>query len=98
MNDSVDKPRRKIRIGDLLVQNKIISEQQLMQALSEQKRTGHKLGNTLVELGFVEEQKLLELLSQQLMIPDRFDSHAIGTGDCAETAGNHCTSLSGDSD
>jgi MSHA biogenesis protein MshE len=61
--------RRKIRFGDLLVQNGVISEQQLMQALAEQKKTGHKLGNTLVELGYVEERRLLEFLSQQLQIP-----------------------------
>ena len=36
-----DKPRKKIRIGDLLVQNKVISENQLHQALAEQKKTGH---------------------------------------------------------
>ena len=57
-----NSPRKKIRIGDLLVQNKVISEQQLMSALAEQKKTGHKLGNTLVELGFIEEQKLLSLI------------------------------------
>mgnify|MGYP002414179291 CR=1 FL=1 len=69
MNDTSNKPRQRIRIGDLLVQNQIITEAQLLQALAEQKRTGHKLGNTLIEMGFVDEQKLLELLSQQLMIP-----------------------------
>ena len=68
-NVSAHSPRKKIRIGDLLVQNGVIAEQQLMQALAEQKKTGHKLGNTLVELGFVQEQKLLEFLSQQLQIP-----------------------------
>ena len=61
--------RKKIRIGDLLVQNKVISESQLMSALTEQKKTGHKLGNSLIELGYIEEQKLLEFLSQQLQIP-----------------------------
>ncbi len=67
--DTTASPRRRVRIGDLLVQNNVISEQQLTQALAEQKKTGHKLGNTLVELGYVEEQKLLEFLSQQLQIP-----------------------------
>ena len=66
---SSEKFRKKIRIGDLLVQNKVISEVQLQTALSEQKKTGHKLGNTLVELGFIEEHRLLEFLSQQLQIP-----------------------------
>ncbi|NNJ92708.1 MAG: type II/IV secretion system protein [Gammaproteobacteria bacterium] len=68
-NKPTEKVHKKIRIGDLLVQNKVISENQLMSALAEQKKTGHKLGNTLIELGYIEEQRLLEFLSQQLQIP-----------------------------
>jgi|TARA_R110002049_G_scaffold70090_2_gene181310 MSHA biogenesis protein MshE len=60
---------KKIRIGDLLIQNNIITEEQLMTALAEQKKTGRKLGRALIELGFVEEDKLLNLLSQQLKVP-----------------------------
>lgn len=62
-------PRKKIRLGDLLVENQLISEAQLMQALSDQKKSGHKLGRVLIESGLVQEQQLLELLSQQLKIP-----------------------------
>jgi MSHA biogenesis protein MshE len=47
--------KKKIRIGDLLVQNDVITEQQLMTALREQKNTGRKLGRTLIDLGYVEE-------------------------------------------
>jgi MSHA biogenesis protein MshE len=68
-NKPTEKVHKKIRIGDLLVQNKVVSENQLMSALAEQKKTGHKLGNTLIELGYIEEQRLLEFLSQQLQIP-----------------------------
>ncbi len=64
-----ERARRKIRIGDLLVQHRIISETQLEAALAEQKRSGHKLGITLVELGYINEKQLLEFLSQQLNIP-----------------------------
>ena len=60
---------RKIRIGDLLVSNAVISDAQLNIALAEQKKSGQKLGNTLVELGFIDETRLLEFLSQQLQIP-----------------------------
>ncbi|MCW8890105.1 MAG: ATPase, T2SS/T4P/T4SS family [Sedimenticola sp.] len=63
------KSRKKIRIGDLLVENLVISEAQLQAALAEQKRSGHKLGHTLIELGFIDEQRLLDFLSQQLQIP-----------------------------
>ena len=67
MNDS--RKRRKIRIGDLLVQHKKISEQQLEEALEEQKRTGHKLGRTLVQLGHISEEEFLEFLAHQLDVP-----------------------------
>lgn len=61
--------RKKIRLGDLLVQKEIISEEQLTKALGEQKYSGRKLGNTLVDLGFIEEDALLDILSEQLNIP-----------------------------
>lgn len=62
-------PRKKIRIGDLLVEHNVITDNQLLRALAEQKQSGHKLGRTLVELGFVTEDKLLEVLSRQLQVP-----------------------------
>lgn len=60
---------RRIRIGDLLVEHKVISEAQLSQALGEQKKSGRKLGRVLVENGYVDEDRLLILLSEQLNIP-----------------------------
>ena len=65
----MSEPKKKIRIGDLLIQNGLITEEQLMTALAEQKKTGRKLGRALIELGLVEEDKLLNLLSQQLDVP-----------------------------
>jgi len=61
--------RKKIRLGDLLVENGVISQKQLEQALSEQKKMGTKLGRTLIELGFLTELDMLSFLSQQLSIP-----------------------------
>jgi MSHA biogenesis protein MshE len=61
--------RKKIRLGDLLVENRIISEEQLQAALQEQKKTGRKLGRVLIENGFVGEDRVLEVLSRQLGIP-----------------------------
>jgi MSHA biogenesis protein MshE len=63
------EPRKKIRIGNLLVQNEVITEAQLMTALAEQKKTGRKLGQTLTDLGYVDEDNLLNFLSRQLEIP-----------------------------
>jgi MSHA biogenesis protein MshE len=63
------KPKVKIRLGDLLVQESIISEKQLIQALSAQKESGRKLGFMLIELGFVTDNQLLTFLSQHLNVP-----------------------------
>ena len=60
---------QKIRLGDLLVQHEVITEQQLEFALQDQKLSGKKLGRALIDLGFVEEDRMLELLSKQLDIP-----------------------------
>jgi MSHA biogenesis protein MshE len=57
------------RLGDLLVEEGIVTDEQLGQALSAQKNTGRKLGDTLIELGFLSEQQMLSFLSQQLAIP-----------------------------
>jgi len=63
------EPRKKIRIGDLLVQNRIITHEQLMTALAEQKKSGRKLGRSLIDLNFIGETDLLNFLSRQLQIP-----------------------------
>ena len=65
-----DRPAKKrIRIGDLLVAQQLITDEELGKALAQQKNTGLKLGRQLVEMGFVEENTLLSLLSKQLEIP-----------------------------
>ena len=60
---------KKIRLGDLLVDSGLITEEQLDIALKEQKKLGRKLGNTLIELGMIDEDSILNLLSSQLGIP-----------------------------
>ncbi len=61
--------QKRIRLGDLLVEQKLISETQLNAALQEQKKSGRKLGRVLIENGFVKEDALLNLLSTQLEVP-----------------------------
>ena len=61
--------RKKIRIGDLLVENRLISEAQLEEALKDQKKSGRKLGRILIDNGYIEENQMLEVLSKQLKIP-----------------------------
>jgi MSHA biogenesis protein MshE len=62
-------PKLKMRLGDLLVHEHIITNEQLMQALNSQKSTGRKLGDTLIELGYIGERQLQEFLAQQLNAP-----------------------------
>ena len=61
--------RRKIRLGELLLQQRVISEQQLATALTEQKRTGRKLGRVLADLGFLSEPSLYQFLAKHLQVP-----------------------------
>ncbi len=61
--------RKKIRLGDLLVEHKVISADQLNGALAAQKKTGRKLGRELIESGSLKEDTLLDFLSRQLQLP-----------------------------
>lgn len=58
----------KIRLGELLVQNDLISADELNKALDEQKRTGKKLGRIFVDGGYVTETQISEALARQLKI------------------------------
>lgn len=60
---------KKNHLGKLLVENKLITPDQLDLAIAEQNATGGKLGQILINLGFVSDEQVLELLSTQLDIP-----------------------------
>jgi type IV pilus assembly protein PilB len=57
------------RIGELLVEGGVLSQQQLEQALFAQRKDGRKLGQLLIELGLVGEVQLTQTLSRQLSVP-----------------------------
>ncbi|AEX23243.1 GspE/PulE family protein [Vibrio natriegens] len=57
------------RLGDLLVDEAIVTEEQIQQALTAQRSTGQKLGDALIDLGFITEKQMLNFLSQQLGLP-----------------------------
>lgn len=60
--------RKKIRIGDLLVEAGAISEDQLQEALAYQKENGGRLGNIIMELGFISRELLVTVLTTQMGI------------------------------
>jgi MSHA biogenesis protein MshE len=66
---STEIRKRRVRIGELLLEQKLITEEQLKSALGEQKRSGLKLGRVLTELGYVSDQALHEALARHLQIP-----------------------------
>jgi MSHA biogenesis protein MshE len=58
--------KKKLRIGELLVSQQIITEAQLEQALERQIESGKKLGEVLLGEGYVTEQALAKVLAEQL--------------------------------
>jgi adsorption protein B len=68
-------PYRK-RLGDLLMDNELISEGQLQQAIIEQQKTGQRLGQVLCQLNLVTHAEILRILSEQYNLP-LFPQHQI---------------------
>jgi type IV pilus assembly protein PilB len=58
-----------VRIGELLLKEKLITPDQLQQALNHQKANGGKLGFNLVKMGFVKDEQITALLSKQYGVP-----------------------------
>ena len=57
-----------LKLGELLLRNKLISKEQLDKALEIQKGNASKLGYTLVKLGFVSDEEIATCLSKQFGI------------------------------
>lgn len=57
------------RLGDLLVEARLISRPQLDEALAAQQSSGKRLGRVLVDRGWVTAQQLSQVLSYQLSVP-----------------------------
>ncbi len=57
------------RLGELLVRNKLITDDQLAQAVQDQKSQGGRLGASLIKLGFIADDELAAFLSKQYGVP-----------------------------
>ncbi|OGF04062.1 MAG: hypothetical protein A2W00_11835 [Candidatus Eisenbacteria bacterium RBG_16_71_46] len=57
------------RLGDLLLEEKLITQADLDAAIKEQRKSGQLLGGTLIKLGIISEQVLLQILHRQLGLP-----------------------------
>ena len=59
-------PKKRVRLGEMLAAQSLITLAQLDQALKEQKRTGRKLGRVLTDLGIMTEEQLNQALARHL--------------------------------
>ncbi|MBI2945320.1 MAG: Flp pilus assembly complex ATPase component TadA, partial [Candidatus Wallbacteria bacterium] len=59
----------KLRLGEVLIANGLITQEQLKEAIARQKQTGKRLGSILVEMRVVTERDITEVLSKQLNVP-----------------------------
>lgn len=61
--------KQHIKLGEILVQDKIITQEQLLEALEEQKKNPNEaLGSVLVRMGFVSDKNVASILARQLHI------------------------------
>src|SRR6267154_6834122 len=58
-----------MRLGEILIQRKLLEPEDLERALELQKERGDKLGKILIDLGFIAAKDLLSALSEQLDVP-----------------------------
>ncbi|MBC8018890.1 MAG: hypothetical protein H7X83_10285, partial [Verrucomicrobia bacterium] len=58
-----------LKLGELLLQEKMVTLGQLEEALKNQMIYGIKLGSSLIEMGYVDEEVLARLLSTKLGVP-----------------------------
>ena len=70
--------RRRGRLGELLVAEGFISQQQLQDALREHRRSKERLGSVLAQKGLVSEDQLVDILSKEHGLPSvTIEDHAI---------------------
>ncbi len=60
---------KQLRLADVLLDQRLISQEQLQQTLKRQQKTGKKLGRLLVEAGFITDEQLANVLAWMLRIP-----------------------------
>lgn len=58
-----------IKLGEMLLEEKLISPEQLNEALKNQTLFGIKLGSSLIELGYISDEQLCKFLSKKLGVP-----------------------------
>ncbi|MBK8015549.1 MAG: Flp pilus assembly complex ATPase component TadA [Betaproteobacteria bacterium] len=58
----------KVRLGEILLRQGLLTEDQLKSALEDQKRSGRRLGRVFIDSGYVTEEQICEALARQLRV------------------------------
>jgi MSHA biogenesis protein MshE len=59
----------KVRLGEILIQQKLLGAEQLRVVLEDQKKSGLRLGRVVIEKGYASEEQISQALARQLGIP-----------------------------
>ncbi len=57
------------KLGELLIENQIVTKEQMNRGLELSRQQGERLGKVLVKLGYISEEALIEILASQLDMP-----------------------------
>jgi len=57
------------KLGELLIQEGLIDEEQLNRALEEQRTSGERVGAVLIKLGLITEDSLVDFIARQFHVP-----------------------------
>src|SRR5260370_26468313 len=58
-----------VRLGEILVKESLITQDQLQKALEFQRTNGGKLGSCLTKMGFITDDDITGVLSRQYRVP-----------------------------
>ncbi len=61
--------REKLRLGDVLLRQALVTPEQLQEALDHQRGSGKRLGRVLIDGGLVTEDQVAHALARQLRVP-----------------------------
>ena len=61
--------KAKKRLGEILVEKKLVTENQIDEAMNLQKKLGKRMGQIMIDKGWISEQDMLVVLSEQFSIP-----------------------------
>ena len=72
-NNIFMQEKRRKKLGEILIAQGLITQEQLVYALQEHKRTGISIGTVLVKLGYISDDDLSNVLGAQIQLDRKKD-------------------------